>query len=33
MWAKFNALVEGAQLASTELWQKGQSAQPANAVV
>jgi 5-methyltetrahydropteroyltriglutamate--homocysteine methyltransferase len=28
MWAKFEALVEGARLASGELWQKGNSAQP-----
>ena len=27
MWAKFEALVEGARLASGELWQKGRSAQ------
>ena len=28
MWAKFEALVEGARIASAELWQKGKSAQP-----
>ncbi|HXQ27355.1 MAG TPA: cobalamin-independent methionine synthase II family protein [Candidatus Acidoferrales bacterium] len=28
MWAKFEALVEGARLASAELWQKGKSARP-----
>jgi 5-methyltetrahydropteroyltriglutamate--homocysteine methyltransferase len=29
MWAKFDALVEGARLASRELWQKEKSARPA----
>jgi len=29
MWAKFDALVEGARLASRELWPKGKSVQPA----
>jgi 5-methyltetrahydropteroyltriglutamate--homocysteine methyltransferase len=29
MWAKFEALVEGARLASRELWPKGKSVQPA----
>lgn len=28
MWAKFEALVEGARLASAELWQKSKSARP-----
>ncbi|HXX46192.1 MAG TPA: cobalamin-independent methionine synthase II family protein [Candidatus Acidoferrales bacterium] len=28
MWAKFEALVEGARIASAELWQKGKIAQP-----
>ena len=28
MWAKFEALVEGARIASSELWQKGKIAQP-----
>ncbi|MBZ5694644.1 MAG: cobalamin-independent methionine synthase II family protein [Acidobacteriia bacterium] len=28
MWAKFEALVEGARLASAELWQKSRSVQP-----
>ena len=28
MWAKFEALVEGARLASAELWQKSRGAQP-----
>ena len=28
MWAKFDALVQGARLASAELWPKGKSAQP-----
>ena len=28
MWAKFESLVEGARIASAELWQKGKSAQP-----
>jgi 5-methyltetrahydropteroyltriglutamate--homocysteine methyltransferase len=28
MWAKFEALVEGARLASAELWRKGKSAGP-----
>jgi 5-methyltetrahydropteroyltriglutamate--homocysteine methyltransferase len=29
MWAKFEALVEGARIASAELWQKGKNARPA----
>jgi 5-methyltetrahydropteroyltriglutamate--homocysteine methyltransferase len=30
MWAKFEALVEGARLASAELWQRGRSARPSS---
>jgi 5-methyltetrahydropteroyltriglutamate--homocysteine methyltransferase len=33
MWAKFEALVEGARLASAELWQRGKSAQPASVLL
>jgi 5-methyltetrahydropteroyltriglutamate--homocysteine methyltransferase len=32
MWAKFDALVQGARLASAELWPKGKSAQPTQRV-
>jgi 5-methyltetrahydropteroyltriglutamate--homocysteine methyltransferase len=32
MWAKFDALVQGARLASAELWPKGKSAQPTQKV-
>jgi len=30
MWAKFEALVEGARIASTELWPKSVRARPSN---